>query len=218
MSTALEVDHVFVCVRRGAPELEALIGSGFTEGPPNRHPGQGTACRRIFFENAYLEMAWLENEAEAAAPAVERTGLVWRMKCADGVSRLGVALRPVGSGTSEPRVDTWRYEPPYLPEGVSIPVAANSRVLQEPLLFFMPRDLAWAPSETPHPNGARAVTGITVTLPALESRSAELRWLGDSRCLEVVSGPSEMLEIEMDGGRCGESVDLTPTTPLRLRW
>jgi hypothetical protein len=41
---------------KGAPEAEALLRVGLREGAGNTHPGQGTACRRFFFENAYLEL------------------------------------------------------------------------------------------------------------------------------------------------------------------
>jgi hypothetical protein len=40
----------------GGPEVELFAAFGLTEGAPNTHPGQGTACRRFFFRNAYLEL------------------------------------------------------------------------------------------------------------------------------------------------------------------
>jgi transcriptional regulator with XRE-family HTH domain len=46
----LEIDHLFVCTSPGAPEADPLLAMGFIEGAPNRHPGQGTANRRIFFD------------------------------------------------------------------------------------------------------------------------------------------------------------------------
>ena len=49
---AIELDHLFVCTAPGAPEAEELIRFGLREGPPNQHPGQGTACHRFSFANA----------------------------------------------------------------------------------------------------------------------------------------------------------------------
>jgi len=43
------LDHVFILCSPGAPESGALNRLGLTEGSPNTHPGQGTACRRFFF-------------------------------------------------------------------------------------------------------------------------------------------------------------------------
>lgn len=45
----IELDHLFVCTARGAPEGEKLVQSGLNEGPPNDHPGQGTAHRERWF-------------------------------------------------------------------------------------------------------------------------------------------------------------------------
>lgn len=42
-----ELDYVFVCTTPGAPEADKLVRLGFHEGPPNQHPGQGTANRRF---------------------------------------------------------------------------------------------------------------------------------------------------------------------------
>ena len=62
---AFEFDHVFICVSVGGEEASALAAFGLTEGTPNVHPGQGTACRRFFFANSYLELLWVSNAGEA---------------------------------------------------------------------------------------------------------------------------------------------------------
>jgi len=82
---ALALDHVFVCTAVGAPEAEALTAAGFAEGAGNVHPGQGTACRRFFFRNAFLELVWVHDEAEARSPETAPTRLWerWRDR-ADG--------------------------------------------------------------------------------------------------------------------------------------
>jgi hypothetical protein len=61
----LEFDHMFICTAVDAPEADLLVAFGLTEGAPNSHPGQGTACRRFFFRNAMLELVWVHNESEA---------------------------------------------------------------------------------------------------------------------------------------------------------
>ena len=52
----IELDHLFVCTARGAPEAERLVQFRLREGPPNQHPGQGTANRRFAFANAMIEL------------------------------------------------------------------------------------------------------------------------------------------------------------------
>ena len=62
---AVELDLLFICLSRGAPEAKFLTRFGLIEGPRNVHPGKGTANRRFFFENAILELLWVEDPSEA---------------------------------------------------------------------------------------------------------------------------------------------------------
>jgi len=215
-----ELDHVFVAVRQGAPELAALVRAGFDEGAPNVHAGQGTACRRVFVENAYLEFLWLEDAIAALAPPVERTGLVERTRCLKGVSRLGVALRPSPGANPEqrPQIRTWSYRPAYMPPGASLSVAANAEALYEPLLFFTPNAYRPGLHWVLHPNGARRMTGVQIELPAHSRPSPELTWLGTVPGVRLKFGEAELLTVELDGGVQGQSASLAPSAPVQVHW
>lgn len=213
----MSLHHVFLAVERGGPEVDALVGAGFTEGPSNVHHGQGTACRRFFFGNAYLEFLWLENRTEASSPVVSRTGLEARLGAGVGSSRIGICIR-LPSDLSGPPVSTWVYRPPYLPPGVSISMAANSLNLEEPLLFFLPTGIA-PPRTTPgHRNGVRAISRITVAHPATSKPSPELEWLVDSGLAAFDSAPAESVQVEFDGGLQGRGLTLDTPTPLLVTW
>lgn len=213
-----EVDHVFITVPSGAPQMDELVSAGFEEGPPNTHPGQGTACRRVFFQHCYLEFIWLESPSGATAPNLGRTALIPRVRMLEGVSRLGVGLRPVRASESALPLRTWPFRPPYLPEGASIPIAANSRVLHEPLIFFMPPSPGWRRSERIHANGVREVTGVQVALAGDRNPSPELEWLGTLTCLTLEWADDELLIIELDRAEQGRRLDLRPSIPLVLDW
>ena len=88
-----ELDHLFLWARMGGLEADRLVAFGLTEGEPNTHLGQGTACRRFFFRNAYLEVLWVHDPIEAEAEAVRPAGL-WARWCgqATGASRHRTAL------------------------------------------------------------------------------------------------------------------------------
>ena len=60
----MELDHIFVFTQEPEHIAHSLQQFGLTEGTPNVHLEQGTACRRFFFHNAYLELAWVVNEDE----------------------------------------------------------------------------------------------------------------------------------------------------------
>ncbi|MGE5154985.1 MAG: hypothetical protein ACM3ST_13340 [Bdellovibrio bacteriovorus] len=63
-----------MCVSPGTPAAERLAAFGLTEGAPNRHPGQGTACRRFFFRNAMLELLWMDEPAAVRSEGTARRG------------------------------------------------------------------------------------------------------------------------------------------------
>ena len=99
-----EIDHVYVCCSVGAPEAEAVRGLGLREGSPNSHPGQGTACRRFFFDNAYLELLWINDRQEAQSEAVRPTRL-WERWCHRGETAcpFGIVLRATGDSVASER-------------------------------------------------------------------------------------------------------------------
>src|SRR5262249_59045833 len=98
----IELDHLFVCVAAGAPEAEHLVQFGLMEGTPNVHRGQGTANRRFFFQNAMLELLWVENLIEAQSEQTAPTQLWerWSARLA-GACPFGTIVRPTAnwSGT-----------------------------------------------------------------------------------------------------------------------
>lgn len=213
-----ELDHLFVASPPGGSEIAALVSRGFAEGRTNTHPGQGTASRGIFFENAYLEFIWLADPAEATSEAIRRTRLRERTDPGHPANPFGVGMR-LPAGAVDLPMETWDYAPPYLPSGVVIPVGVNSERLDEPFLFFLPwsRGPAWDLPD--HPNGTRSLTGAVVVLAEGEGPwSPELDVLSRLGVVEVERGREPLLQVELDGGARGDCIDLRPAVPLLVRW
>jgi hypothetical protein len=218
----LEIDHVFVCAAAGAPEADLLLTAGLAEGLPNTHPGQGTACRRFPFRNAYLELVWVHDEAEARGDATAPTRLWerWHGRSDGRTSPFGVCVRATGG---DPILfPTWSYRPAYLPPGTDIPVATNGDALHEPMLFVMPPSLrpgGRSPGGAPpvHPSGVRELTRVEVA-GALEDPGEALGVLAGSGLIELRAGRPPLLVLGFDGESAGRSVDLRPALPLVLRW
>jgi hypothetical protein len=132
-----ELDHIFVATQSGAPECRFVTAAGFIEGPLHDHPGQGTASRGFFFENAYLELIWLTDAQVAAAEPIRRTGLVRRVDPMSGVSPFGFGLRSTREPVPWARTASWRV--PEHPNGVrritrvsfSCAASPSSRVLSD---------------------------------------------------------------------------------------
>ena len=163
------LDHVFIGCTVGAPEAEALSQLGLIEGPDNQHPGQGTACRRFFFANAYLELVWVSDAAEAQAEPVQRTTLYERLSDRDSVvCPFGVVLR--SSDGTPPPFASWTYTPPYVPAEASIEVACDVPLTQPALFCLISATTPDAPkavSSAPRGHGIpiRELTDVRIALP-----------------------------------------------------
>lgn len=213
------VDHVFICCSDGAPEADALVALGLVEGTPNTHAGQGTACRRFFFSNAYLELLWVRDREEAASEAVRPTRLWerWSARGADA-SPFGIVLRP-GDGDTvlTPPFESTSYRADYLPLGSTIETARGT-LLSEPEIFYLgfQRDRARMGREPiDHEPPLRQLRRVTAWTPAAPSAAAQA--IGGTGLFDLRQGDSHLLELAFDDARRGQA-DLRPGLPLVLRW
>jgi len=227
INMALELDHLFTFTSAAAREVEQLLKFGLSEGEPNTHPGQGTACRRFFFHNAYLEFVWVHDEQEAANEWVRPLGFVERCRYQlTGASPFGLIFRP-SWGTVEPvelPFAAWALRPPYLPEPLKLDVAENSTETIEPLLFYMSfgrRSDAY-PGERrqplEHAAGFKEITGLRITLPREKSYSKTLQATERLGLASFSSGPSHLAEVSFHARKQGRVKDFRPELPLLFRW
>jgi hypothetical protein len=87
--------------------------------------------------------------------------------------------------------------------------------VQEPMWVFMDF-LSRAHREErfkPHANGAREITGLTLWTP-IPLRSVVSQKVLESGILVARDGTDALLQIELDGNRRGEIIDLRPELPL----
>ena len=219
-----ELDHLFVCVSEGGPEADRLAAFGLTEGEPNQHPGQGTACRRFFLANAFLELLWVCDPVEAQAEMARPLQLWerWSGRSA-GACPFGVCLRPARPGVGGLPFAAWPYRPAYLPEPLCFHVGTDSTSTEGPLLVYLP--FGRRPDSRPesqrgtlrHPGGFREVTRVLVHGPQPASPVAEeaaRRTAG----LVFQAGEGHLLAVGLDGERAGLRADLRPVLPLLFRW
>ncbi|HST23622.1 MAG TPA: VOC family protein, partial [Blastocatellia bacterium] len=91
----LELDHILIWVTKGAPEIKALEDIGLQAfGETTHHIGQGTASKVFVFENAYLELIWVDDE-QAATKNAARTGINMKTRAQwkqTGASPFGIGL------------------------------------------------------------------------------------------------------------------------------
>jgi hypothetical protein len=212
------IDHVFACCAPGAPEAQRLLDLGLAEGTPNIHPGQGTACRRFFFDNAYLELLWVTDEDEAQGPIAAPTRLWtrWSQRATGGASPFGLILRSADESAREPPFPSWAYRPPYLPSLLAIDVAEDTP-LEEPALFYLPFARPPAVVAAQPRQGAMRLATVDVEGPYPAPISPAAQRLVDAGLVTFSPAPAHVLTLGVDGGR-QPPADLRPDLPLVLRW
>lgn len=124
----MELDHIFLFVSGETMARKMMDDAGLRVNYARAHPGQGTQNLCACFDNVFLELLWLDGtEISTASQAI---GLEARGQGKG--SPIGISWR--GSTTLE----TMPYHAPFLPEGISIPVAAASADLSLPFVFQTP--------------------------------------------------------------------------------
>ena len=214
----IELDHLFVCTARNAPEADKLIQFGLREGPPNQHPGQGTACRRFAFANAMIELFWVSDPSEAQNQRTKPT-LLWERWSGrkGGACPFGICLRPIDPDDIEPPPFlSWQYRPAYLPDPLVMDIGEAG--IEEPMWVYM-RFMKRAQREQwfiEHPIGIREITGLTLTT-SMPLRSVASQKVVESGILTTRTGATPLLEIEFDGNRRQKQVDFRPDLPFIFR-
>jgi hypothetical protein len=216
---ALELDHVFICCSPGAPEGNALVRLGLNEGSPNTHPGQGTANRRFFFRNAFLELLWVSEPAEARSEQTRRTRLWerWSQRTSSACP-FGVVFRPKGANAATAPFATWAYYPTYLPSGLAIEFAEDVP-LEEPELVYLPflhRSGPPAHEPTDHSLPIREVCSVTVGLPSAAGLSQSSLAVLSAGLVAYRLAAEHLLELTFLATQ-ESTFDLRPTLPLLLR-
>ena len=225
-SARVELDHVFIVVPPGgAAEIAALRSAGLTvRSEPSEHDGQGTASVAAFFDNAYLELIWVDSsvsiDQEHAHTAERfRQASAWRET---GMSPFGFGLRRLAGDTAALPVPVKREFAAWLPPGAAYELlhqAADSLAADffvVPPSNAVPSWIAAALQRWPdlfrHSGGGREVTLVRVASPAVHEPTA-FRVLQPGR-IEIIRGTEPLLELHIDGGMRGQRTDLRPSLPL----
>ena len=216
------VDHVFICTSIGAPGAERLRQFGLVEGSPNRHPGQGTACRRFFFRNTMLELIWVHDAVEVQSDQTRRT-MLWERWSEAGraTSPFGIILRPPPETREECPFPSWEYRPASMPD-LRLHIAEGVGP-KEPMWCYM--ETARPPADAPperrqpleHPSGLREITGVRIVSPWLEETTIT-HAMTRAGVISSKTAREHLLELQFDGGLHGKRMDFRPDLPLVFTW
>lgn len=215
----MEFDHLFICTDDAACYANLLVESGLTEGSPNHHPGQGTANRRFFFHNGFIELLYVSDWTELQSDLVKRTGLFERLsaKGAD-ICPFGVCFRPTANSDGAAPFPVWGYKPEYLPPHLQIDIGIAP--VFEPMWFYL--SFASRPTESTrdrgqplsHPIGFKEITSVQITLPRRMELSEPAQQIAGVEGLEIFQGDEYLMKLEFDKGLKDQSFDFRPALPL----
>ncbi|WP_256105957.1 VOC family protein [Streptomyces sp. ODS05-4] len=213
----LQFDHLVLFVkseRDASAAVTVLEDAGYCAGSSNKHPGQGTANRRVFFDNAYLEFLFPTNLHVVASPAIARTGIAQRFRYG---CPFGVGLREMSDGNLP--FPTWEFGPHYLPDSARIRMASCSSDAWQPLLFtisFEARPDHDAREPLEHAAGRTSIGEALITSPGMNSSNPAMVAVSRLAPLTFSDGARPACEVVLELARSRGVVDLHPFVPVRL--
>lgn len=225
----LELDHAYLVVPPGAVgAIEALRRAGIRiDTETVSHDGEGTTSVAAFFENAYLELLWVDSSVAVDSAHLRdladfRRAAAWSRT---GASPFGIGLHFLAGSLTDlqipVRLDTI---PETRPPAAYVLLRQPAESLA-PDVFIMPGARAvpaWIdrfrrrePERFEHPAGVHRITGIIVhTAIGQYPASARL----DLRRVRFADSSNAFMEVEFDGGAQGRIHDLRPVLPLILSY
>ncbi|HEX6627837.1 MAG TPA: hypothetical protein VF105_07780 [Gemmatimonadaceae bacterium] len=221
----VELDHVYVIVQPGGvSEIAALKSAGLQVAPPHQHDGEGTTSVAALFDNAYIELMWLDSTLSVTPEHAEsvaqfRQAADWRVS---RHSPFGIGLRRLPGETKEFAFPIKRESAPWIDS------VAAYEILNQPAdslavdLFVVPCAAAvpsWverarkrSPQWFSHPGGGHEITAVRL-LGTIEQLPSKLSVIRPAR-IETRTAAEPLLEIYIDGGGKKSRTDLRPALPV----
>lgn len=226
-SAPLAFDHLWIAVSRDAPERAALERAGFVISPDvNHHDGQGTASITVEFDNAFLELIWVDPGVRVS-PGLERVAQKFSLRSAWRTSHwspFGVGLRRAGGGAAEPLpVPSYAVTGAWMPAGSSIEMLTPRDDSVSPSFFVSPAALTDTAAQAArgarfhHRNGVHRVTAVRLLTPAGYRPISALEYLENTGVLQTATADQWTIEMTFDGGVRHIQQDLRPALPLIVR-
>ncbi len=195
----MNIDHIYIFSTKGK-ETDELVEFGLTEGSGRTHKGIGTANRRIFFDNFYLEILWVENEKEAKN--VEKIGIWKRSNFKNSqYSRFGLCLKNTKE-TDRVFYNSIKWKPDFLPENKFVDILTNERM---PWIFRFPDNRNNKLDEPRnHKNGINKLTKAVFNLPEIDFKSI-ISEINENPNIEFIQSSENQLILEFDNRKQGKT-------------
>lgn len=209
----MKIDHIFIFSNKGQ-EADELVEFGLTEGSGRTHPGLGTANRRFFFENFYLEILWVENEADATSESSSSLK-IWERSNFRNNNYAPYGLCFENREDSNPLFENaFKFQPDYYPAGKHIEVFTHEEKPYLPWVFRLPvapgnKRISGEP--TNHGDiGIKELTKAVFELRMTEVEDEIINIVQSNSAVEFRAASKDLLILEFDDGRQGKTKRFEP--------
>jgi hypothetical protein len=226
----VEVDHVYVVVPQPRDAALTLLAAGVVVDTTGVmvHEGSGTASLSAMFDNAYLELLWVDPRSAPENPSEEflaemrdlESASTWSLETP---SPFGIGLRRTANAP-----DSLPFQGESVEGGDWVEPGESFFMFETddraPATFVVPPYMAtpsWIggfresqPELFQHERGLTTLTGVRIS--GVEAPPAVTEAEIENLAFADPDGP-HLLELTFDGGAAGVTLDLRPDLPLVIR-
>lgn len=216
----MQTDHIFIFTSKPDEAGQELIDFGLNEGSSRVHKGQGTANRKFYFRNFFIELLFVNVENEIKSKATAPTKLWERSQFEkNNWSPFGLILVN-DTSTDKLFSESIEYQPTYFPEGMWIDVITNETEPQLPSIFRLPyRDKIPDNSNEPihHKSEIKLFTKAMFQIPNPNHESTILKYFSKEERIQFSNDEKYHLTLEFDESRQSKSYQFK-TLPLTINY
>lgn len=204
----MKIDHLFIFSNQEGKEADDLVNFGLVEGSSRVHQGQGTTNRKFYFQNFFLEVLWVHNQAEIKSELVKPTGLWQRTDKESGFSPFGLCLVNTAD-TNDLFEKAYQYQPNYFSKGMEIDILNNEKAPSLPWTFRLPfKEKKGNPLEpTNHSNGLSELTEAIFEYQNQGEAKSYLTCLKKEHQIKFKPSNRNWLNLKFDGGKQNKQKD-----------
>jgi hypothetical protein len=232
MSNILQLDHIFIWVKKNAPEIEFLKKAGFTSIISGVHKGQGTAGKYIFFLNFYIELLYISDETEALSN-LDNFGCNYIKRSQwhqNKSSFLGLGLKMTSFDQKNIPFSYKEYKSDWMRDN-GLLMATNNQNLPDPIVFILFPNMEFPnyysieemlndnkPHDFKmnhiHDNGITALTSYKIITTSTSDMLENIAKNG----IRIEKGKAESLELTFDNHIKNKEIELTPSFPIVIKY
>lgn len=221
----LEIDHIYICVKKDAPEVKVLKKAGLLPASEiTYHTGQGTASVFINFVNFYLEFVWIENIDELKEADQD---LAEKFKHSqNGGSPFGIGLHRCNLSDDALPFRTYSFYSEWMKPNTTIEIV-KTKDINDPNIFVVPPYMNWKEAVIKYPKllntiqhqaGLKNITNVVLRIPQMYSESKAMKVLDKQNLVNFQTGNDHVLELTFDNFKNNKTIDACPELPLNINY